>query len=577
MSLLKKSQWQNLILSKNELLQPHDKMEINPLRMQAVIAAFAIGFMLLTIRLFDVTFFHHGKNVIGIDSQDVNNLHKRTEIVDRNGVLLAVNLTTASLYANPKIILDPKEAALKLNEIFPELNYRQLIEELHSTKSFTWIKRNLTPKEQYAVNNLGIPGLFFENSEKRVYTHGPLLSHVLGFVGMDGKGLAGIEKYYDDHIANKSITNLSEPIKLSIDVRIQSIVSEELMSSIEEFKAIGAVGIVLDAKSGEVISSVSLPSYDPHYPGHATQDQLFNRFSLGLYEPGSIFKTYTMAMALDSNIISLNDIYNVDSPIKAARFRITDYHGKGGHLSVPEIFMYSSNIGTAKISLDLGKKKQRQFLKNFGLLDELDIEVPEKATPMYPKEKNWSEISTMTISYGHGIAVTPLHIIRAAGAMLNGGILNPITFLKRDHDKIINSVQVIKPETSKLIQKLYRLVVEYGTGKKSNVNGYLVGGKTGTADKTAKGGYNKNSRLSSFISAFPIHDPKYVVLVMIDEPKGNQSTGGYATAGMTAAPASGRIISRIGPLLGMEAIDENDPIIKQQLLIDYHNNLNHDL
>jgi cell division protein FtsI (penicillin-binding protein 3) len=573
----KRNHWQDIISHQQGSLQPSTKMEVNPLRLQAIMASFAIGFLILAVRLFDVTFFQDHKNISTASSITYNTNMKRPEIVDRNGVLLAVNLTTASLYANPKIIIDPKEAATKLFEIFPDLDYKQLLEELHSTKSFIWIKRNLTPKEQFAVNSLGIPGLFFENSEKRFYTQGPLLSHILGFVGMDGKGLAGIEKYYDDNLIKNKDINLNEQVKLSIDVRIQSIVSEELMQAIEEFKAIGAIGIVLDAKNGEIVSSVSLPAFDPHNPGSATHDQLFNRFSLGLYEPGSTFKTFTMAMALDAGTITLKDVYNVDSPIKSARFKITDYHGKGGHLSIPEIFMYSSNIGTAKISLDLGKKKQQQFLKDFGLLDELTIEIPEKARPLYPSEKRWSDLSTMTISYGHGIAVTPLHIARAAAAMLNGGNLYNATFLKQSDDFKTKSTQVIKSETSSLMQKLYRLVVEYGTGKKANVDGYIVGGKTGTADKAAKGGYNRNSRLSSFIAAFPIHDPKYVVLVMIDEPKGNQSTGGYATAGMTAAPTSGRIISRIGPLLGLETFDESDPVIKQHLWLDYYNNLHHEL
>jgi cell division protein FtsI (penicillin-binding protein 3) len=565
--------WKESSLIKNTLSSENDELVVNVSRIRAILLGFSLIFVLFSIRLFDVAIFQQNTKKTGSSTNNI--AITRPIIEDRNGVLLAVDLEAASLYANPQIILDHHEAATKLVATLPELSYKQLMADFSTNKNFTWIKRNLAPKEQYEVNNLGIPGLFFENTSKRIYTQGQLLAHTLGFTGIDGKGLSGFERYFDEKLAANHKNN--ENIKLSIDVRIQNIVSEELSKAMSDFNAIGAIGMVMDAKTGEILAAVSLPSFDPHNPGDATPEQRFNRFSLGLYEPGSMFKTFTFGMALDSGAITMNDVYNVDAPIKAGRFLLRDYHGKGGNLSVPEIFMYSSNIGTAKISMDLGKKRQLQFLKNFGLLDILDIEIPERATPLYPKDNKWSDISTMTISYGHGIAVTPLHILSAANSMLNGGLLYKPSFLKKNSDEEIKSTRVIKSETSDSVKKLYRLVAEYGTGKKSNVRGYLVGGKTGTANKSSVGGYDLKARLSSYISAFPINDPKYTLLVMIDEPKGNKATGGYATAGMTAAPVSGSIISRIGPILGLNFIDENNEDVIRQLSIDYQYDSDHEL
>ncbi|RYE12758.1 MAG: penicillin-binding protein 2, partial [Rickettsiales bacterium] len=314
-----------------------------------------IGFSSIAIKLLSIAMTNQNNDKI-VDISDKKN--KRADILDRNNILIASNLNTASIYANPNIILNIDEASDKLCEVLPDLNCNQLVRDLKSKKSFTWIKRNLTPKEQQLVNNLGIPGVFFEKGEKRIYPHRELLAHILGYVGLDGRGLAGIEKYMDNELSDGR-----SQLNLSIDIRAQNIVHEELMDAIAEFRAIGAIGIVADASSGEIISAVSLPDYDPHSPAIANSEQLFNRFSLGLYEPGSTFKSYTMAMALDTKTIDLNDFYDVNAPIRAARFNITDYHAKGGLLSVPEIFMYSSNIGTAKISLDLGKKKQQSLLR----------------------------------------------------------------------------------------------------------------------------------------------------------------------------------------------------------------------
>lgn len=535
--------------------------------------AFAFAFLVVAFRLCEVALFSDAAVTASrAASGDEVVTFKRQDIVDRNGVLLAVNLSTASLYAIPKIIENPQEAAEKLHGVLPELNYKKLLADLSSKKNFLWIKRNLAPKEEYAVNNLGIPGLQFERGEKRVYPHGALLSHVLGYVGVDGKGLAGVEKQFNSELSATSADEFkpTQPLQLSIDVRVQNILHEELTKAFQEFRPIGGIALVADVHTGEVVAMTSLPDFDPHNPGKAKAEQLFNRATLGVYEMGSSFKTFTMAMGLDAEKISLRDSFDVNSPIKAARFSIGDYHAKGGTLSVPEIFMYSSNIGTAKIGLEVGGKIQREFLRKFGLLGPLDIELPEKALPMYPPESRWGDISTMTISYGHGIAVTPVHVVRAMIGLVNGGTMYPVTLRKHDESNPPKGVKIVSEDTSDKIRRLLRLVVEEGTGKKAAAPGYLVGGKTGTSEKLSGGGsYSKHSNLSSFVGAFPINNPHYVVLVILDEPKGTKATGGYSTGGMTAAPIVGQIVARMGPLYGMQPVDENAQEVRRDVQINY--------
>ena len=526
-----------------------------------VIIVFALAFTLVSTKLIKVSL--QSKIVNNSSGFNLPNI-SRNEIVDRNGVLLAVDLAIVSLYANPSLLFDPTYTTNKLCEIFPDLKKDDLLKSLKSKKSFAWIKRNITPKQQYQVNNLGIPGLEFEKGSKRIYTQGTLFSHILGYVDTDGQGIAGIEKQFDETLRNPK----NGKLQLSLDVRIQNIVHDELNKSIKEFKAKGGVGIVMDANNGEIISMVSLPDFDPHHPNASPSDNLFNQASLGVYEIGSIMKSFTFAIAMETKAVALNDVYHVKAPLKASRFVIHDYHPKYSDLSVPEIFMYSSNIGTAMIALEIGKEKQRKFLKQFGLFDNLKIELPEKGQPMYPSERNWSEISTMTISFGHGIAITPLHFVRAAVSLVNGGYVYEPTLFKVSSDETKTITRVLSEETSKIMQKLMRLTVEYGSGKKANSPGYLVGGKTGSAEKSKRGGYSKSEKFSSFFAAFPINKPRYVTLMIIDDPRPNAETR-FTGGGWTASPLSGRVISRIAPLLNVKPIDNNDPKIKQELWLDF--------
>jgi cell division protein FtsI (penicillin-binding protein 3) len=499
---------------------------------------------------------------------------KRKEIVDRNGNLLAVNLSTASLYANPKKIIDPQEATQKLAKIIPSLDKVKLLKDLKSERTFIWIKRDLTPKEQYAIHNLGIPGFYFEKEYKRVYTYGNLLSHTLGFVGRDDNGLAGLEKSFDKFLTNQDIAveyaEKDKPLQLSLDVRVQSIVSEELDKTIKEFNAIGAVGIVADAKTGEILSLVSKPDFDPHHPSQASDSQLFNKATLGVYEMGSIFKPITVAIGFDSGKVGMNDVYDLNAKIRVSKFTVKDDKKKEGWRTVPEIFMYSSNIGTVQIVFEVGKQIFQSYLQKLGFFKQAHIELPEKATPLYPSEKRWSDIDTVTMSYGYCMSVSPLHIVQAILPILNGGYIHPLTLIKKDkRDEPELKERVFKATTSANMNKLFRIVVEKGSGRKAAVKGYLVGGKTGTAYKAVQGKYNKSARFSSFISAFPMNDPKFIMFIMIDDPKGTKETFGFATAGFTAAPTTARIISRLAPLYGVKPVDEDSPEIKKALHVDY--------
>ncbi len=541
-------------------------VEVSHARLLVVMMFFAIGFFIVSFRVFDVALLDGGRDFNSASIDGSVPYKSRGNIVDRNGILLAINLSTASLYANPQVVMNVEEAVSKLSAVFSDINKDVLKSRLESDKSFIWVKRNLTPKEQYGVNSLGIPGLYFQNEEKRVYPHKNLLSHVIGYVNLDGKGISGIEKKFDEYLLEE---NDNAPLQLSVDIRAQGVVHDVLQQYVDDFKAVGASAIVMDVDSGEVISMVSLPDFDPNKFAEVTENQRFNRSTLGVYEMGSTFKSFNMALGLDSGVISMRDKYDVSRPIKAASFFIRDFHPKKKRLTVPEIFMYSSNIGSAKIAMDVGGEAQKEFLQRLGLLDGLAIEVPEKAHPLYPQR--WSEISTMTISYGHGIAVTPLHIVQSTAALVNGGILHPATLIHKKNNDLVDGVKVINKDTSDNMRKLMRFAVKHGTGGRADASGYFVGGKTGSADKALNGDYNRKATISSFIAAFPMNKPRYVVLVMLDEPVGNASTGWYATGGMVAAPAIREIVERISPILGVMPVDGGDYEIRREFWYDDDN------
>jgi cell division protein FtsI (penicillin-binding protein 3) len=493
----------------------------------------------------------------------------RADIVDRNGKLLAATLDSPSVYANPKQILDATDATRKLLKAFPKLDANEVYAKLTSGKSFVWIKRHLTPREQYDVNELGIPGVQFQHEERRVYPDGTLTAHVVGYTGIDNSGFAGIERGLDSKLSGRQ-----EPLQLSLDLRLQYVLREELQRVIDDFTAKAAAGLIMDVNTGEILSLVSLPDFDPNHPGAvdpdhpdiSVADRMFDRITLGDYELGSIFKIFTVAMALDSGSSTLASTYDATHPIQIGRFTISDYHGKHRMLSVPEILMYSSNIGAARMAVAAGGQRQREFLARLGLLKSPTIEISEVAKPHFPAK--WREVNVMTIAFGHGISVTPIGFSSAAAALVNGGILRPATLLKVAPGDVSPGRQVISPKTSEQMRKLMRLVVEHGTGTMAAAPGYLVGGKTGTADKVSGRHYVERKLLSSFVGVFPINEPKYLTLIMVDEPHPNKQSHGYATGGWTAGPATSRVVQRIAPLLGVEPVDESSPEIQRALAID---------
>jgi cell division protein FtsI (penicillin-binding protein 3) len=541
------------------------KMELARNRLMAAIFIFIAAFSLIGWRMLDLGL---GQQVAEASSRpNVNTqiLASRVDIVDRNGVVLATNLQTASLYANPRAILEPKVAAERIVAVLPDLSQAKVYAKLTSRKSFSWIKRKLTPREKWQVNALGIPGLGFQTEEQRIYPQGPMASHVLGYVDVDGKGLSGIERFFDNRLSDPAVAG--QPLVLSLDARVQHALSDELNNTIERFSAIGGAGVVLDVVTGEVLALVSMPDFDPNHAGSASRDARFNRATAGVYELGSIFKTFTLAMALENGVAKISDSYDARKPIRIASFSIKDDHPQNRILTLPEIFVYSSNIGAAKIAMDVGGEEQRSFLQQLGMLRPATIELGEVGWPLYPER--WRDINTMTISYGHGIAISPLQLAVGSAAMVNGGQLITATLIK-DHDPDYGDRRrIISESTSEQIRAMMRSTVKVGTGRSANVDGYRVGGKTGTAEKPDAGGYKEDALMSSFLGVFPMDEPRYLVLVSVDEPQGIAETFNFASAGWVAAPLVKNIITRIGPILGIAPSTEEDPRFQQAaLLID---------
>jgi len=480
----------------------------------------------------------------------------RPDIVDRNGEVLATDIKTASLFAEPRRIVDADEVIEKLATVLPDIEVEQTYHKLKSGAGFVWLKRQLTPRQQNDIMQLGLPGIGFRTEKRRFYPGGETASHILGLTNIDNKGIAGIEKYIDDQgLADLQASGLAiaddlKPFKLSMDLRVQHIVHDELAQAMEKYHAIAAGAVVLNAKTGEVVAMVSLPDYDPNNPYNAHEKDRLNRMSAGTYEMGSTIKSFTTAMALDSGLATLDSRFDASRPLRIGRFTIKDFHGKGRVLTLPEVFIFSSNIGSAKEADMVGIEGHRDFLKRMGLLTRMQTELPEVATPSEPKE--WKKVNSITIAFGHGMSTTPLQTAVGAAALMNGGKLIQPTFLTRTEEEANEvAVQVLKGKTVEDMRYLYRLNAEKGSGKRAEVPGYRVGGKTGTAEKVVNGRYSNDKRFNAFLAAFPMDDPQYVVLSIIDEPK-PEKPGVGATAGMNAAPIVANIIRRAGALLGVK-------------------------
>ena len=483
----------------------------------------------------------------------------RPDIVDRNGVLLATDVAVASLYADPSKIIDIDEAIELLTATVPDLDAKDLRRKLTSQKRFAWLKRQVSPEERDAVYNLGIPGVSYVNERRRVYPQGRLGAHVVGYVDLDTKGIAGIEKYLDGKGALYTASlaepteHKTQPAQMSIDIRVQAALIDEISKAITKFSAIGGGGIVMDITTGEVLSLVSLPDFNPNQENKNFSRDQQNRMTSGVYELGSVIKAVTFAMAFDYGAADLTTMYDARFPLVIGRQRINDFHAQRRVMSVPEVFTHSSNIGTAKMALDVGLEQHQEFLKRVGLFERLQTELPESARPLLPKR--WSRIASATAAFGHGFAVQPLQGAAVVAGLLNGGHMMTPTLLKRSGEEAMAMAEtIVKPETSEKMRYLFRLNGKEGSASKADVIGYRVGGKTGTAEKVVNGRYAKDKRLASFIGAFPMDAPRYLILVMLDEPKATPETYGFATAGWNAVPTAGLIIERIAPMLGVAPV-----------------------
>ena len=501
----------------------------------------------------------------------------RADIVDRNGRVLATNLTTNSLYAQPLQMVDPVRSAHALVAVFPDLNAETLIKQFTGGRKFLWIRKKISPEQQQAVFDIGEPGLLFGPREMRLYPNGRLAAHILGGAsfGREGVhsaeviGVAGVEKALDATLRDPARNG--EPVQLTIDLTVQSAIRQVLNGGMKLMNAKGATAVLMEITSGEVISMVSLPDFDPNdrpalpTTGDAGDSPLFNRAVQGVYELGSVFKIFNMAMALQDNIVTPTSMVDTTGPMRWGRHSIRDYHNYGPQLSATDVIVKSSNVGSARLALLAGGPRQQEFLSKLGFFVPTPVELVEApgAAPLLPK--NWSDIVVMTASYGHGFSSSPLHLATGYASLLNGGTKVTPTLLKRTGPAPVGA-QIVRPEVSAQARDMLRQVVVRGTARFGEVSGYAVGGKTGTADKPKpRGGYYKDRVVATFASVFPAHDPKYVLIVSLDEPSENSGPKPRRTAGWTAVPVAAEVIRRAAPLLGLRP--EIEPVAEDKLLL----------
>ncbi|MBX9711066.1 MAG: penicillin-binding protein 2 [Xanthobacteraceae bacterium] len=524
-------------------------------RVGLAILAFAAVFAIIAARLMMYAIVGDSHGMRRTASQDAI-ATARPDILDRNGEILATDVKASSLFAEPRKLIDKDEAIELLTATLPDLDAGEVRDRLSSRKGFVWLKRELTPQQQRDVFKLGLPGVGFLRENKRVYPTGPEVSHLIGLVNIDNQGIAGIEKWVDGngladlHRAGFATDRQQEPIQLAVDLRIEHALRDELMKAKDKYHAKAASGLVSNVRTGEIVAMVSLPDFDPNNPREANDPERINRLTTGVYEMGSTFKAFTLAMALDSGKITLNSTFDARGPLQFGKFTIHDDHPMGRFINTKEVFTYSSNVGAARIALAQGVDAHKAFLAKMGQMTRLRTELPESASPLLPR--HWSELNTVTAAFGHGIAVAPLQAVMGIDALVNGGYLIPPTFLKRtEAEAMALARKVIKTGTSDKMRYLMRLNAEIGTAKNADVKGYYIGGKTGTAEKVVNGKYAKKRVLNAFTAILPADNPKFQLLVMLDEPQALPETHGYITSGWNAVPTGGNVIARIAPLLGI--------------------------
>ena len=518
------------------------------IRIKFMSFCFFLGFTILFAKLIHITSLSPFNNYQDITT--FKNDKIRPTIVDRNGHIIASNIEIASVAIRPSLLLNKEDVIDRLLLTIPTFIREDLENKILNDKKFVWLKRGITPNEKKRIHDLGIPGLEFINETKRFYSSGKILSHVLGYVNIDNVGQTGIEKYIEKFQEQEDRPEENNTINLSIDLEVSHAMRDELYKAKTKYEASAAAGVLLDVNSGEVISIVSIPDFDPHYPKEALKAENINRITNGVYEIGSTFKMFTIAMALDSGIVDLDTLYDASKPISIGGHKIRDFYPENRELTISEIFTHSSNIGTAKIVRDFGVDYHKSFLDKLGMFDKINTQLPDLPSNLIPQ--TWREINSMTISFGMGISITPLHAAVAGSSLVNGGKLITPTFIKSHDNEPPDYQQILELSTSEKMKELLYKNVMIGSGKKAAVDGYLVGGKTGTANKVLNGRYDPDKRLTTFLGAFPIDEPQYILFLLLDEPQGSDETYGYATTGWNAAPTFSNIVSRIAPMLEIE-------------------------
>ncbi|RWL60535.1 penicillin-binding protein 2 [Mesorhizobium sp.] len=479
----------------------------------------------------------------------------RPDIVDRNGEVLATDIKTASLFAEPRRIVDADEAIEKLSTVLPEIDYEQTYRKLKSGAGFVWLQRQLTPKQQADIMALGVPGLGFRTEKRRFYPSGETSSYIVGLTNIDNQGISGMEKYIDEQgLSDLQASGLAvakdlKPVRLSIDLRVQHVVRDEIAAGLERYRAVGAGAVVLNIKTGEVVAMASVPDFDPNNPYNAQDKDRLNRMSAGLYEMGSTFKSFTSAMALDSGKATMNSRFDASHPIRVGHQAIHDSHGKNRVLSLPEVFLYSSNIGSAREAELVGIEGHREFLHRLGILDRMQTELPEVARPTEPKV--WKQVNSFTIAFGHGVSTTPLQAAVGCAALMQGYLIEPTFLVRGEQDAMAAAKRVVSDKTVEGMRYLYMLNAEKGSARNARVPGYRVGGKTGTAEKVINGRYSKELNFNTFVAAFPMDDPQFLVFTIADAPH-PEKPGMTDVAAANAGVIAGNIIRRSAAMLGVK-------------------------
>jgi len=529
----------------------HQRLMLGMLVYAGVIALIVIRILYLAI------FGDHAGRQGGITSL----VPERGDILDRDGQPLARTIDAWTIGLHPtKLIGDKLEIARALARLMPERDEATYFAMMRSGKPFFYLRRRASPALVEAVNALGEPGLSLDREPDRLYPQTSLGAHVIGYTDVDGNGVAGIERAFQDQLANAATRG--QPVQLSISSKIQQALEHELLNAVTTYSAVGAAGIIMDIHTGEILAMTSLPQLNPNAAGQGSPEARFNRATLGVYELGSTYKPFTVAMAMDSGIIkSFGQIYNCPKQLNVYGRTINDTHPFGRQCTVAEIMKESSNIGTAQIAAQVGSSRQQAFLGKMGFLNPVAIELKEKGRPLTPRN-NWGPLETMTVGYGHGIAVTPLHLASGYATLFNGGVYRPATLLKVDKNHPVpKGRRVFSEETSYKMRALLRLVVTQGTGKKADAPGYRVGGKTGSAEKY----FNRSLLVTSFAGVFPMDEPRYVIVAMLDEPKATAETYGFRTAGWNVAPVISGTVSRIAPMLGVRPDKRREPNMAEVL------------